>query len=125
MPSNRIRRPWMFAIQSSGALVSVSTRQAAKGYFLHHQVDGKRVWHLIGDPRDMTLPCARERATSLLASRSRTDEVSPDATSAVLFEVVANEVFKRYKRHWKPSTLEVNQCYYKEPDPAVGSRVAP
>ena len=84
-----------------------------KRYFLHHQVDGKRVWHSIGDAGIMTLECARERATSLLASRSRTDEASPDEAASILFEDVADEVFKRYRRHWKPQTLTVNLGYFR------------
>ncbi|MCE2519840.1 MAG: tyrosine-type recombinase/integrase [Alphaproteobacteria bacterium] len=85
-----------------------------KQYFFHRQVDGKRVWHSIGDAGDMTLACARERAASLLASRTRTgDETSPATTASVLFENVADEVFRRYQRHWKPGTLKVNQCYYR------------
>ncbi len=84
-----------------------------KSYFLHHQVDGKRVWHTIGDARAMTLACAREQATSLLASRSHDGDASPDGDQTILFEDVADEVFRRYRRHWKPRTLEVNRYYLK------------
>ena len=84
-----------------------------KSYFLHHQVDGKRVWHSMGDAGTMTLQCARGQATSLLASRSRGDKASPVAIAPNLFEDVADEVFRRYKRHWKPSTLQVNRNYYR------------
>ena len=84
-----------------------------KRYFLHVQIDGERVWHAIGDAATMTLECARERATSLLASRSRSDEASPAATASVLFEDVADEVIRRYKRHWKPRTLTVNLSYLR------------
>ena len=84
-----------------------------KRYFLHSQVDGKRIWQSIGDARDMTLECARERATSLLAARSRTDESSTSVTASILFEDVADEVFQRYRRRWKPSTLQVNGYYYR------------
>ena len=84
-----------------------------KRYFLHRQVDGKRVWHSIGDTEDVTLACARERAASLLALRSRPDEASCTAFASILFEDVANEVFHRYKRHWKPSTLKINLRYLR------------
>ena len=84
-----------------------------KRYFLHSQIDGKRVWHSIGDAGTMSLECARDRATSLLASRSRTDETSPAGAASLLFEDVADEVFKRYQRHWKPRTLEVNLGYLR------------
>ncbi|MDD9996668.1 MAG: tyrosine-type recombinase/integrase [Deltaproteobacteria bacterium] len=84
-----------------------------KSYFLHHQVDGKRVWHSIGDARTMTLECAREQAASLLASRSHEEDESPDGGRTILFEDVADEVFRRYQRHWKPRTLKVNRGYLK------------
>ena len=84
-----------------------------KRYFLHSQIDGKRVWHSIGDAGTMSLERARDRATSLLASRSRTDETSPSETASILFEYVADEVFKRYQRYWKPRTLEVNLGYLR------------
>ncbi|MCE2518971.1 MAG: tyrosine-type recombinase/integrase [Alphaproteobacteria bacterium] len=84
-----------------------------KCYFLHRQVDGKRAWHSIGDAREMTLDCARERATSLLVSRSRPDEDFPATTASILFEDVADEVFRRYRRHWKPRTLAVNLGYLR------------
>ena len=84
-----------------------------KSYFLHSQVDGRRVWHSIGDARAMTLECARCKATSLLEARSRPDGASPATTASILFEDVADEVFRRYRRHWKPSTLKVNLKYYR------------
>ena len=84
-----------------------------KRFFLHSQVDGKRAWHAIGDARAMTLECARERAASLLASRSPDGDVAPAETASVLFEDVADEVFRRYRRHWKPRTLEVNLGYFR------------
>ncbi len=84
-----------------------------KSYFLHSQVDGRRVWHSIGDARAMTLECARGKATSLLAARSRSDKSSLATTNSIPFEDVADEVFRRYRRHWKPSTLKVNQYYYR------------
>ncbi len=61
----------------------------------------------------MTLECARGKATSLLASRSPADKASSAASAAILFEDVADEVFRRYRRHWKPRTLEVNLGYLR------------
>ena len=84
-----------------------------KSYFLHSQVDGKRVWQSIGDARAMTLECARGRATALLATRARSDKSSPGTTDSILFEDLADEVFRRYRRHWKPRTLEVNLGYFR------------
>ena len=84
-----------------------------KRYFLHRQIDGKRVWHSIGDAGGMTLERARERATSLPGSTSNGNETVPDDCRAILFENVAEEVFRRYRRHWKAGTLDVNRRYYK------------
>ncbi len=84
-----------------------------KRYFLHSQVDGKRVWQSIGDARAMSLECARERVTSLLGSRLKSDGTSPSDTASILFDDVADEVFRRYRRHWKPRTLAVNLSYYR------------
>ena len=98
------------AIRGFGVRVLPSGRRS---FFLHSQIDGKRVWHSIGDARAMTLECARERAASLLASRSRISAALPDAGQTILFEDVAEEVFRRYRRHWKPRTLDVNLGYYR------------
>ena len=99
------------AIRGFGVRILPSGR---KTYFLHSQVNGKRIWQSIGDAYAMTLECAREQATSLLAARSRSDEALPDDGQAILFEDVADEVFRRYRRHWKPRTLEVNLGYYRK-----------
>ena len=84
----------------------------SKRYFLHSQVDGNRIWRAIGDADDITLECARSKVRALLASRRNGEESAP-GTSDVLFETVAEEVFRRYRRHWKRSTLEVNLGYYR------------
>ncbi|MCE2520072.1 MAG: integrase arm-type DNA-binding domain-containing protein [Alphaproteobacteria bacterium] len=82
-----------------------------RSVFLHRQIDGQRVWHAIGNADDITLKCARSKATWLLKSRQhRDDSVVADQ---VPFEIVAEEVFRRYSRHWKPSTLEVNRKYLR------------
>ncbi len=82
-----------------------------KRFFLHRQVDGRRVWHAIGDADDITLSCARSRAKALLAARLLGEEA--EAIDHIAFEVVAEEVFRRYGRHWKPRTLRVNLGYYR------------
>ena len=74
-----------------------------KRYFLHSQVDGKRVWHAIGDAEDITLDHARTQARSMLGSRQSGEDPASGA-SDIPFETVAEEVFRRYQRHWKPRT---------------------
>ena len=83
-----------------------------KRYFLHSQIDGNRIWHAIGDADDVTLECARSKARVLLASR-RNGEEPASGTSEIPFETVAEEVFRRYRRHWKSSTLAINVKYCK------------
>ena len=84
-----------------------------KHYFLHTQVRGRRTWKRIGDVDAVTLTVARHRARSILAAQRNGDDgiaASPDET---LFETVAEEVFRRYSRNWKPRTLKVNLGYYR------------
>ena len=97
-------------IRGFGVRVLASGR---KSYFLHSQNNGKRVWQSIGDAGSMSLECAREQATLLLASRTPDNDVVPTDTASILFEDFADDVFRHYQRHWKPNTLKVNQSYYR------------
>ena len=73
-----------------------------KRYFVHSQRDGRRVWKIVG--KDIAEEEARARAKAVL--------VRGGTLAAVAFEAVAEEVFERYGRTWKPGTLKVNRCYY-------------
>ena len=85
----------------------------AKRYFIHSQHHGRRVWKIVGHAETIGADAAREGAKTLLASiRNRNDAQAP-ASPDIAFESVADEVFRRYARHWKPSTLKVNQSYYR------------
>ena len=92
------------ALKGFGIRVLPSGRRR---FFIHAQCDGKRMWKIIGDPDTMNLSEARDTARSALAAirKGQRAVTSPDET---LFEAVAEEVFRRYARHWKPSTLKVN-----------------
>ena len=82
-------------------------------YFIHSQHRGKRVWKIIGDATAIAEPEARARARSMLAALRdgrETDAVDPGGT---LFQTVAEEVFERYGRRWKPRTLQVNRDYLR------------
>ena len=85
----------------------------AKRYFIHSQHDGRRVWKTVGPVGSISVDEAREFARTLLVSiRTGSDcetAVSPDTP----FETVADEVFRRYARNWKESTIKVNQSYYR------------
>ena len=80
-----------------------------KCYFIATQVDGQRLWKIVCDAGDMSTDEAREQARTMLAA-IRSDTEAP--SEARLFEVVAEEVFQRYGRNWKPGTFAVNRGYY-------------
>ena len=86
----------------------------SKRYFLHSQSGGKRIWHAIGDAGAITLDSARSRAKALLAARQGGNANNPDTRDPIPFETVADEVFQRYGRRWKPRTLAVNLGYYRK-----------
>ena len=86
----------------------------SKRYFLHSQSDGKRIWHAIGDAGAITLESARSRARALLAARQNGNADNLDTCDSIPFETVADEVFGRYGRHWKPRALAVTLGYYRK-----------
>ena len=85
----------------------------AKRYFIHSQHHGRRVWKIVGQAGSIGVDEARDRARVMLALiRNGTDEQAA-APQDTAFEIVGDEVFRRYARNWKPSTLKVNQNYYR------------
>ena len=79
----------------------------AKRYFIHSQHRGRRVWKIVGQAGSIGVDEARDRARVMLASiRNGTDEQAA-APRDTIFEIVGDEVFRRYARNWKPSTLKV------------------
>ena len=81
----------------------------AKRYFIHSQHHGRRVWKIVGRAGAIGVDEARERARVMLASiRNGTSEQAA-APQDTVFETVGDEVFRRYARNWKPSTLKVNR----------------
>lgn len=80
-----------------------------KCYFIHTQFEGKRTWKIVDDAADMGVDEGRKKARAMLAAIRRDSLILSDER---LFEVVAEEVFRRYGRNWKPRTLAVNRGYY-------------
>ena len=85
----------------------------ARRYFIHSQHRGKRVWKIIGDAAAIAEPEARARARSMLAALREGREPGTADPGGTLFETVAEEVFDRYGRRWKPRTLDVNRAYLR------------
>ena len=85
-----------------------------KRYFVHTQHQGRRIWKIVGDAGVIGTDQARNRAKTLAASIRKGNDHEDALTSDILFETVADEVFSRYARNWKPSTLNVNLGYYRK-----------
>ena len=82
-----------------------------KRFFIHSQHEGRRLWKTVGNADGIGLDEARRQAAELLAAIRR-DE-TPALSEDKLFEAVAEEVFDRYGRHWKPGTMKVNRKYLR------------
>ena len=85
----------------------------AKRYFIHSQHQGRRVWKIVGDAETTTEAEARNRARSMLAALRDGRDADAGAPGEAPFETVAEEVFTRYGRRWKPRTLQVNRIYLR------------
>ena len=83
-----------------------------KRFFVHSQHRGDRVWKIVGDAAAMDVGEARSCAVRTLAAIRRGED-PPRDPGETLFEAVAETVFERYRRLWKPGTLDVNRCYLK------------
>ena len=86
----------------------------AKRYFIHSQHQGRRVWKIVGRAGAIGADETREQARTLLAAIRKGNEDEAAAPPDTPFETVADEVFRRYARNWKPSTLRVNRGYYRK-----------
>ena len=87
---------------------------SAKHYFVHTQHQGRRVWKIIGDAGAIGIDEARDQARTMVASVRKGNDAEAAPAPDIPFETVADEVFRRYARNWKPSTLKVNQGYYRK-----------
>ena len=85
----------------------------ARRYFIHTQHRGQRIWKTIGDAAVLTESAARTRARTMLAALRDGVKPGTEASGETPFETVAEEVFARYGRRWKPRTLDVNRNYLR------------
>ncbi len=81
-------------------------------FFVHCQHRGERIWKIVGDSDAMDIAEARSLARTMLAAIRRGEPV-PARPEDALFEIVAETVFRRHERLWKPRTLDVNRCYLR------------
>ena len=84
----------------------------ARRFFIHTQHRGTRVWKMVGDAGVMNVDEARARAATLFTA-IRCGADAPVPAESTRFEVVAETVFRRYARVWKPQTLYVNRNYLR------------
>ena len=84
-----------------------------KRFFIHTQHRGERVWRMVGDANAVNVAEARTRAASMLADIKHGAN-APASAETTRFETVAEAVFRRYARVWKPRTLEVNRTYLRQ-----------
>lgn len=80
-------------------------------FFIHTPHRGQRIWKIVGDASAMTVDEARARAASLLGA-IRCGADAPASPDAIRFESIAEVVFQRYSRVWRPQTLSVNRFNY-------------
>ena len=84
----------------------------AKRFFIHTQHRGRRIWKVLGDTHTIDVDEARARAASMLDAIRR-EAATPASAVDTRFEAVAEVVFRRYARVWKPGTLRVNRSYLR------------
>ena len=85
----------------------------AKRYFIHSQYQGRRTWRIVGAAGSIGADEARDRAKTVMAAIREGSLAQSTALPDIAFETVAEEVFRRYARNWKQSTLRVNRGYYR------------
>ena len=83
-----------------------------KRYFVHCQHRIERVWKIVGDAATTNAVDARSHASGILAAIRR-GESTPSRPGETCFEAVAETVFQRYQRVWKPGTLRANRSYLR------------
>ena len=82
-------------------------------FFIQCQHRGKRIWKIVGDAGTMSVLEARASAAEMLAAIRRGEE-APASVGETFFEAVAETVFRRYERVWKPRTVIVDRSYLRK-----------
>jgi len=81
------------------------TATGRKRFFILCQHRGERIWKIVGDAEVESIADARAAVAEMLAAIRRGGEAlhRPEET---LFEAVAEIVFERHARLWKPGVSE-------------------
>ncbi len=98
------------ALKGFGVRIMPSGRRR---FFIHTQHDGRRIWKIIGDPEQVGVKEARDAARAALAA-IRKGQPAVASPAETLFEIVAEDMFRRHSRHWKPSTCKVNRYHLRK-----------
>ncbi|MDE0409050.1 MAG: tyrosine-type recombinase/integrase [Alphaproteobacteria bacterium] len=109
-PRKTIREVRDGKLRGFGVRVSPSGR---KRFFVQCQHGGERIWKIVGDAGTMSTNEARASAAAMLTAIRRGEE-APASCDEILFEAVAETVFRRHERVWKPGTLKVNRGYLRK-----------
>ena len=106
-PSNRAEQPMTSVTPKSRVSASGSCLRAASATSstARSTVIGSGTPSAM--PKTLPMECARTQVRALLASRRYGGEPATDTSEPIAFEMVAEEVFRRYQRHWKPGTRKV------------------
>ena len=106
------RSPTTFATANSEASASGSCPPAANASSSIPNIGETESGRSSATQPVMSVDEARSSAVRTLAAIRRGED-PPRDPAETLFEAVAETVFERYRRLWKPGTLDVNRCYLK------------
>ena len=82
-----------------------------KAWYVQAMAGGRRVYRTIGTASEMSAEEARQAARAILAKIRAGESIPP--SEDLTFAEVAEEVFRRHGRRWKPRTMRVNRDYLK------------
>ena len=88
-------------------------------YFIHSQHNGRRFWKIVGQAGAIDLDEARSRARTLLAAIRNGSGDETTAPPDIVFETVAEEVFRRYAPELETVDPQRQPGLLQEPDPAL------
>jgi len=121
LPTAKLTQSLVFSIKPQEKILEVRdvylkgfgiriTPSGDRTYFLNCQRMGLKIKHNLGSCDDQSLFEARMKVKRLLYPKDINKDLLFNMVN-VLFYDFAHQVFENYKRHWKPSTYQVNKSY--------------